>query len=302
MRELEFIDWIRSQGGIDPKAVPVGPGDDCAVVKFLGRELLVTTDQVLDGVHFILSEHGPKAAGRKAMARNLSDVAAMAALPVGAVATIALPKGFPRKDAEAVYHGLRSVNEQISCPIVGGDISAWDGPLAITVTVFARRAGVTRGVEPILRSGAQVGDVICITGALGGAWKSQRHLTFTPRIMEAMQLALNYTPRAMIDISDGLASDLGHICRESGVGAEVAAEDVPIHPDAADVQAALTDGEDYELLFTLPAEVAEKLCTAQPLPVKVTQVGTIVEGAGITLIRADGRREPLDATGWEHTT
>lgn len=302
MRELDFIDWIRSQSEFDPKAVPVGPGDDCAVVNFMGRDLLITTDQVLDGVHFILSEHGPEAAGRKAMARNLSDVAAMAALPVGAVATVALPKGFARKDAEAIYRGLRSVNEHISCPVVGGDISTWSGPLAITVTVFARRAGATRGVDPILRSGAQVGDAICVTGDLGGAWKTQRHLTFTPRIMEGVQLALNHAPRAMIDISDGLATDLGHICKASGVGAEVFAEQVPIHPDAAGLEAALTDGEDYELLFTAPADVAEKLCAAQPLPVKVTRVGMVVEGEGVTLIRADGKREPLESTGWEHTT
>ncbi len=302
MRELDLIDWIRSQSDFDPKAVPVGPGDDCAVVNFLGRQLLVTTDQVLDGVHFILSEHGAEAAGRKAMARNLSDVAAMAALPVAAVAAVALPKGFSREDAEAIYRGLRSVNEHISCPIVGGDISTWDGPLAITVTVFARRAGVSCGVEPILRSGAKVGDAICVTGDLGGAWKTQRHLTFTPRILEAMQLALNHTPHAMIDISDGLATDLGHICRASGVGAEVLADKVPVHPDAAGLQAALTDGEDYELLFTAPSEVAEKLCAAQPLPVKVTRIGEIVEGGGITLIHADGRREKLTAAGWEHTT
>jgi len=262
MRESEFIEWICRQKEFDPSAVPVGPGDDCAVIVSAGQKLLVTTDQLLDGVHFSLAEHGAFAVGRKAMARALSDIAAMAAVPFGAVATVALPKGFSRAEAEAMYRGRRSVSDEFACPMVGGDVAGWSGPMAIGVTVFGR----PEGVEPVLRSGAVAGDTLCVTGSLGGAWKTDRHLSFTPRIHEARRLATDFDIHAMIDISDGLARDLHHICAASGVGAELSAEQVPIHPDAqagrtdtTPLQAALNDGEDYELLFTLPTARADEL-------------------------------------------
>jgi thiamine-monophosphate kinase len=302
VRERDFIDWICSQPALDPRIVPVGPGDDCAVVTFGADRLLVTTDQVLDGVHFVLSEHGPKAAGRKALARNLSDIAAMAGVPVAAVATLAMPRGLGRQEAEAVYAGLRELAEEFHSPLVGGDVGVWDGPLAIGVTVFGRCGGPAGQIEPVRRSGAKVGDAVCVTGRLGGAWRSLRHLEFTPRITEAVQLASGYRLRSMIDISDGLATDLWHICRASGVGAEIVAEQVPVHPDAGGLDAALGDGEDYELLFTVPPEDARRLCQAQPLRVNVAEIGRIVEGAGLTLVGRDGRREPLPPLGWEHKT
>lgn len=302
MHEFDFIDWIRSQSRFDTAAVPVGPGDDMAVVACGGRPVLLTTDQVLDGVHFVLARDGARAAGRKAMARNLSDVAAMAAVPVAAVAAVALPRGFAREQAEAIYLGLREAGDAFGCPLVGGDVASWDAPLAITAAILAR-PGVT---PPVLRRGARPGDAICVTGAFGGAWRTDRHLTFTPRIAEALILTERYRPHAMIDVSDGLAADLGHICRASGVGAEVVAELVPVHADAAGqpdpLAAALGDGEDYELLFTLPPDRADPLLAAQPLPVRTSRIGTIVAAGGLTLLRADGRREGLRPMGWEHRT
>ena len=306
MRERAFIEWIRGQREWDPAVVPIGPGDDCAVVMVADRQLLVTVDQSLDGVHFRLERDGAEAAGRKAMARGLSDIAAMAGQPLGAVASVSLPKGFSRADAEAMYRGRRAVSDPFNCPMIGGDIAAWDGPLAISVTVFGRPG--PRGA--ILRSGAKVGDAVCITGALGGAWKSDRHLKFTPRMAEALAMAETFDLHAMIDISDGLARDLRHICEASGVGAEIIAGDVPIHPDAleapadpvAAVRAALGDGEDYELLFTLPADDAAVLLKNPPIDVTVTRIGTIVHAPEVTLISADGRREIPDPEGWEHST
>ena len=319
MRELDFIDWIRGQGKFDPSLVSVGPGDDAAVVLCGGEQLLVTVDQVLDGVHFRLSEHGPEAAGRKAMARNLSDIAAMAGLPLAAVASAAFPKGFSRADAEGVYRGLRATGDEFDCPLVGGDVGAWDGRLAISVTVVGRPSGI----RPVLRSGARVGDAICVTGSLGGAWQSRRHLEFVPRIHEARALALNYDPHAMIDLSDGLAADLRHVCEESRVGADVLAGAVPIHPQVAaacggsqpevkaptggsrmpaPLRSALGDGEDYELLFTLSSGQAERLVKEQPLPVLVSRVGTIVQGEELTLVYADAYRETMKVHGWEHET
>lgn len=296
MREFEFIEWIRSQGVPDAAAVPVGPGDDCAVVAFGGERVVVTVDQVLDGVHFILADHGARAAGRKALARNLSDIAAMAAAPMGAVASVAMPRGMSREEAESIYHGLRDVGDEFGCPVVGGDVGSWDGALAISVTVFGRPGGI----EPVLRSGAKAGDAICVTGAFGGAWRTQRHLTFTPRVREARTLAEEVDLHAMIDVSDGLAADLSHVCTASGVGAEIVAADVPVHPDAAGLDAAMGDGEDYELLFTLSVEQASPLTADQPLDVPVTRIGTIASEPVRTLTHPDGRREELKATGWEH--
>ena len=307
MRELEFIEWIQGRSNFDATKVPVGPGDDCAIVRLGDKDLLVTTDQLLDGVHIVLAEHGPRAAGRKVMARSLSDIAAMAAVPLAAVATATLPRGFPLSDAEELYRGMRGLADEYHCPLVGGDVASWDGPLCLTSTIFGRRAGVTGGVEPVLRSGAKVGDAVCVTGVLGGAWKSSKHLEFTPRIAEAIELAVSCRIRSMIDISDSLARDLQHICTASGVGAEIVAADVPINPDLADdktaaLQAALHDGEDYELLFTVSSAWARKLCDRQPLRIPITRIGTIVKGAGLTLISPDGQRCTLEPTGWEHGT
>lgn len=303
MREFEFIHWILSQTKLDPTAVPVGPGDDCAIVMCGTEKLLITVDQLLEGVHFNLAEHSVKNVGRKAMARNLSDVASMAALPLGAVASVVMPKGFKREEAETLYLAMKNMGEIFHCPIVGGDVSTWPDKLAISITVFARPAGI----RPILRSGAKPGDVICVTGSFGGAWRGQRHLKFTPRINEARILASRHELHAMIDISDGLAADLAHICEASGVGAELVAADIPIHSDAKNstttpLQAALSDGEDYELLFAIPPSHAEQLLREQPLTVPVTRIGTITMDKGLLLVKPDGTKEVLPAAGWEHET
>jgi thiamine-monophosphate kinase len=305
MRERDFIHWIRQQGGFNPAVVPVGPGDDCAIMMCGQEKLVVTVDQVLDGVHFRLGEHGFVNAGRKAMSRNLSDVAAMAALPLGAVAAFALPAGATRKDAEEIYRGLRRSADVFHCPIVGGDLSVWDDKLAISVTVFARPAGI----RPVLRSGAKAGDTICVTGSLGGAWRGKRHIEFLPRINEARILACRHELHAMIDMSDGLSVDLMHICEASGLGAEINEKSLPIHPDAKahaserpPIEAALHDGEDYELLFTLAADQAQQLLKDQPLPVKVSAVGTITESKGLVLIKPDGAKVKLEPQAWEHRT
>jgi thiamine-monophosphate kinase len=303
MKEASFIEYIRSRSVFDPAVVPVGPGDDMAVVRYGGQDILVAADQALDGVHFRLAEHGAKAAGRKAMARNLSDVAAMACRPLAAVATVALPRGFLEADAREMYCGLREVGDAFSCPLVGGDVGSWDGRLAISLSILA-----TPGPGgAVLRSGARLGDAICVTGSFGAAWQTRRHLTFTPRVGEALVLAGQYGLHSMIDVSDGLAIDLGHVCEASGVGADVRAAAVPVHPDALDrpdaLGAALGDGEDYELLFTLPQDKAERLIAEKPLgDVPVTRIGTIVAGAARSLVLPDGRRQALVAGGWQHET
>jgi thiamine-monophosphate kinase len=300
MDEFEFIDWIRRQKAVQSELVSIGPGDDCAVLRIDREQVLVTTDQCADGVHFVLSQCGPEAAGYKVMARNLSDIAAMAGLPLAAVATVMLPRGMADKDVQDIYRGLRRSADAFDCPIVGGDVGSWDGRLVLTVTLLGRPAAG----KPILRGGARVGDAICVTGALGGSLASGKHLSFTPRIREAAALAGRVELHAMIDISDGLAGDLWHICRESGVGAEVVAEALPLSPaarEAADpLEAALSDGEDYELLFTLAPEGAQELIKDRPLELGIACIGKIVAGTGMKL-RTGRTAAPLTPRGYRHS-
>ena len=297
--EFDFIEWVRDQQQQNPGAnVTVPAGDDLAVLKWAGPDdlLLVGADQVLDGVHFDSSIHSPRQIGRKATNRNLSDCAAMACLPAGAVVTAALPrKGAGLDYAKELYLGMRDAADAFDCPIVGGDTATWDGRLALTVTILGKSAGI----KPVLRCCAKPGDGIYVTGPLGGSILG-RHMTFEPRITIARKLASLGSVSAMIDISDGLSRDLGHVCRASNVGAVVVASLVPVHEDAikmrrrdgrSPLEHALHDGEDYELLFT-----------GQPaFYFASTRIGTITAEPGVWLQSADGAREPLEAKGWEHT-
>jgi thiamine-monophosphate kinase len=291
--EFDFIDWIRAQQQAS-EFVPVPPGDDLAVLKWAGDDLLlVGADQVLDGVHFDSKVHSPRQIGRKAMNRNLSDCAAMACLPAAAVVTAALPRGTPLDYAKEIHLGLQEAAAPFNFPIVGGDTATWDGKLTLSVTILGKSAGV----KPIVRCCAKPGDGIYVTGPLGGSILG-RHMTFEPRIATARKLASLGSVNAMIDLSDGISRDLGHICRASNVGAVVMANLVPIHEDAIEarrdgrspLEHALHDGEDYELLFT-----------GQPaFYFASTRIGTIVDEPGVFLQTSPGVREPLAPKGWEH--
>jgi thiamine-monophosphate kinase len=297
MDELALINWIRSQGGTERPDILVGPGDDCAVLATGDQALLVTIDQVLDAVHVDIARAGGTVAGRKAMARNLSDIAAMGGVPFVAVASVTLPRSTGECLGRDIYTGLRNAADAFNCPIVGGDIAMWDHPLAISVTVLGK---MPAGQDPILRSGAHAGDAICVTGALGRSWRSGHDLTFTPRLAEAAELITRTTPTAMIDLSDGLARDLRHVCTASGCGATLDAATIPIAPDA-DLAGALGDGEDYELLFTVPAGAAADLAATGLAGTPVTIIGRMTEGSDLLLQTIDGTG-PLPDTGWEHQT
>jgi thiamine-monophosphate kinase len=306
--EFDFLDWVRGRQRKSP-LVCVGSGDDLAVLRWPADDLLlVGVDQVLDTVHFDSTIHSPRAIGIKAMNRNLSDCAAMACLPAAAVATVALPVGIGVDYARELYLGLEEAGDKFDCPIVGGDTASWAGKLAVTVTIFGRSAGV----EPIRRGGAKPGDTIYVTGPLGGSFLG-RHMTFEPRVALARQLAEHAPPTAMIDLSDGLSRDLGHICSQSGIGAIIDAERIPIHPDAvamsvnmskdgrSPLQHALHDGEDYELLFTatspypspgIPGEGTRGRATLIPIG-RITAEPTI-------LLRESNRLTPLEPLAWQH--
>jgi len=290
--EFDFISWIRSQQ--KPTRIVTHPaGDDLAILDWPEEELLlVGVDQVIDGVHFDSTKHTPRQIGRKVMNRNLSDCAAMACLPAGAVTTAALPKGTPLDYAKEVYLGMKDAGEKFDCPIVGGDTATWEGKLVLTLTILGRSAGV----EPVTRRGAKVGDSIFVTGPLGGSLLG-RHMNFVPRIHEARAIAAAGVS-AMIDISDGLSRDLRHICEQSGVGAILDAASIPIHEDAVTMSGrdglpplehALHDGEDHELLFTSSV--------GHPSYVRI---GRIISEPRI-FIEAGDKREPLEPRGWQHT-
>lgn len=266
--ENAFHDWLRDR----QRHLPL-VGDDLGLT--LDRRLLVGSDQVLEGVHFA-ADTPPEAVGRKAMNRNLSDVAAMAALPAGAIVTAALPKGYGLENAQRLYRGIEEAGAAFACPILGGDTGSWPGPLVLSVAILADPAGI----DPLTRGGARVGDGIFVTGKLGNSFASGWHLHFVPRIEEARKLASKWELHAMMDLSDGLAKDLPRLCRASGVGADLLAADIPRHTD---LKAALFDGEDYELLFTAPR------CE------EAIRIGTVTEGPGV---RLDG--EPMPQGGWEH--
>jgi thiamine-monophosphate kinase len=298
--EFEFLEWVRAQQRPSP-LVALPAGDDLAVLNWPGDDLLlVGVDQVLDGVHFDSKIHAPRLIGRKVMNRNLSDCAAMACLPVAAVTTAALPGGLGLDYAKELYHGLRDAADPFDCAIIGGDTASWGanahGKLVLTVTILGRSAGI----KPITRAGARLGDSLYVTGPLGGSILG-RHLTFTPRIREARALASVGCVSSMIDLSDGLSRDLGHICRQSGVGAVVIAEQVPIHDDVRRLSAdrmsalehALHDGEDHELLFTAGQR--------PPLPAGIDchHIGFVTEAPGIFL-QSGGKQSPLVPRGWEH--
>lgn len=250
--ELALIDWMR-KSCVCASTVKKGIGDDTAVLPFTAKQdLLLTTDLLVEGTHFAKSTP-PHLVGRKALARNLSDIAAMGGTPSSGVVSLGLPKNTSTAYVKKVYQGLNRLAKEFSVSIVGGD-TVYSRQLVINLAVL----GMVAKGKAILRSGAKVGDHIFVTGPLGGSLKSGRHLTFTPRVAEAQGLVKKFSPTAMVDISDGLAGDLGHILEKSSVGAVIDEDHIPLHRGAK-LKAGLYDGEDFELLFTVRPNQAEQL-------------------------------------------
>jgi thiamine-monophosphate kinase len=285
--------------------VLLGPGDDAAALRVNGeRPLLVTTDMLLEGSCFLLEGPGaatPRQVGRKAMAVNLSDIAAMAGRPLAAVVSVGLPRRGGRALAEELYLGLREVADRFATAIAGGDTNTWQGPLVISVTVLGE--ATERGL--VRRAGARPGDWLLATGAFGGSILG-KHLDFTPRVHEALQLHALADLRAMIDVSDGLAADVNHLCEESRCGAVLRAEAIPVTAAArgmtdsrTPLEHALGDGEDFELVFALAPDDARKLLAEQPVAgIHLSHVGECV-AAGLWL-EEGGRRRPLEPSGYVH--
>lgn len=302
--EFALIDWIRQRAAKnDGDSVAIGIGDDTAALRLSSAaEALVTVDVLLEGVHFKMPPSTPCEVGRKALAVNLSDIAAMAGQPVAAVVGIACPRDGGSDLPRELYEGMQSLADEFKTCIVGGDTNIWDGPLVVSVTLF----GEATGSGPVRRNGARPGDWIMTTGSFGGSLAG-RHFTFQPRVEEALELHRRRVLHSLIDVSDGLAVDLHHILDESGVAARVYEEKIPVSEAArancdarTPLEHALGDGEDFELLFTVSPEEGRKLAGTYIVDTPVTHIGEIFEGAGCRLVSADGSETELPRMGWEH--
>ena len=276
-----------------------GIGDDCAVIRVSKKKyLLVTIDMLLEDVDFKFKEAAPFQIGWKSLACGLSDIASMGGVAKYAVVSLGLPDKLNVEFIDELYRGIKTLAKKFDVEIVGGDTNS-SKKLVIDVAVL----GFVEADKVALRSGARPGDIICVTGMLGGSYRSKRHLTFTPRLKEARYLVSNFKIRSMIDISDGLSTDLNHIAKESGVGACIYEELIPVSKDAKGVNAALNEGEDFELLFTMPLGEARRLArkNLELNSVKITQIGEILDKKiGVKIIGRDGRVSDLKPKGFSH--
>ena len=296
--------------------VLTGIGDDCAVLRVgQGREILVTTDFTLEGVHFRRDCHPAEVVGHRCLARGLSDVAAMGGDPLAAFLSLALPRNLSQAWVRRFVRGLTALGQQFGVTLAGGDTAqSPNGILADIILV----GSVPRG-KAVLRSGARAGDLIYVSGELGGSAAAVERMSRDPkRKLNPREYPQHFFPQpriglgrvlrernlasAMIDISDGLSTDLAHLCEESWVGAEIEADLIPratVGKQAreVDLKLALHGGEDYELLFTAPR--------GQRLPprvagISITQIGSIKRTRKILLINRDGVSRELQPKGWEH--
>ena len=300
--EDNITSWFAAQSKADAARFPIGIGDDMAQVR-AGEDgtLLVTTDMLLDGVHFDLSVCTLEEAAYKAMAASLSDCAAMATIPVCAVAAVALPVDFGPDELKRIHAGITVAGRMFDCELIGGDITKWkEGAesFAINITMLSKPSGWH---PPVRRSGARVGDVVGVTGSLGGSLHG-KHLHFTPRVKEALEMTKVATIHAMMDITDGLSADLNRLCAQSGVGAMLEMEKIPISNAAKKTDdpfyAVFNDGEDFELLFTTTDEEFEKLQELDT--VQITPIGTVTEMMKMQALWPDGRVVDIVPGGYDH--
>jgi thiamine-monophosphate kinase len=326
-KEDQLIERIRARlgalRGVTPRGagLSLGPGDDACVLRATrGWEWVASTDAFIESVHFIRRLHPPASIGYKALARAASDLAAMGATPRCFLLSLALPEQLTKGWLDGFLGGMARAARKFAMSLAGGDTSRTDA-VAINLTVL----GEVRAGQAVLRSGARPGDHIFVTGRLGAAQLGLEiimcgvstqsrlrrylvpHLYPQPPIALGQWLSLRGFPTAMMDLSDGLSTDLGRMCRSSGVGARIRAASLPVVrvPESLRRQGidalnlARDGGEDYQLLFTVPARAAKRVPSTHA-GVRITDIGEIVAGSSVQMISADRTSSPLPPRGWDH--
>ena len=322
--EFGLIDRIGKTASRGAKRVPIGIGDDAAALLLSpSATLLATTDMLIEGVHFDLKTTDLYSLGWKAAAVNMSDIAAMGGGPRFCLTALGIPSTLAVEEMDEFYRGFAACIRKQRTVLVGGDTCGSRKGLIISVTVL----GETERKRVITRSGARPGDLIYVTGTLGDSAAGlellrsaecgvrskkpecrkliEKHLKPVPRVAEGRRLALSGLASAMIDVSDGLSSDLGHICEQSGVGAELFADRIPLSKELTSVKGlnqqpleyALSGGEDYELLFTSPVELEREIMS---LRVRATVIGAITRKKGMRMVTEKGDVHPLVPGGYDH--
>ena len=309
VKELELIRRIRQAAARGGDKVATGIGDDCAVLKVpRGHEVLVTTDFTLEDIHFRRAWHPADSVGHRCLTRGLSDIAAMGGTPRAAFLSLALPSELPQRWVDDFMAGFLRLARRYSVTLAGGDTA--QSPAGILADIIV--VGSTPTGKAVLRSGAHAGDIIYVSGTLGASVAAlqelrsgkklrtsahPRHFYPEPRIAIGKYLREKKLASAMIDTSDGLSTDLRHICDESGVGAVIEAAALPAAPGDDGRQFALHGGEDYELLFTAPPK---KRIPGQIAGTPITRIGEITGGRQFKLLLPDGKSHPLQSGGWQH--
>lgn len=292
--EFSLIDRIAK--GISPSGrVVKGIGDDAAVLRYSkDKYLLFTCDMLVEDRHFY-RKSGGYLVGKKSLSVNVSDIAAMGGLPRFAVISLGVPPSLDLKYVDDLYRGIRSVAKGFNIDLVGGDSVASE-----RITINIAILGEVEKQNLVLRSGAKQGDAIFVTGSIGGSIKG-RHLSFSPRLKEARFLVRNFNVHSMIDVSDGLVADLGHILRSSRAGALIYERCIPISKLAKNFDSAINEGEDFELLFTVPAGHEARLARTWPFKTRLSEIGKVCsKGRGLCLVSKAGRIEKIKPEGYTH--
>ncbi|MBU4149828.1 MAG: thiamine-phosphate kinase [Candidatus Omnitrophica bacterium] len=272
-----------------------GIGDDAAVLRYKkDRHLLFTTDMLIEGRHFLKSSGG-YLIGKKSMSVNVSDIAAMGGIPLAAVISLGVPPSLSLDFVDGLYRGIREIAGKFKIDLVGGD-TVRSKKIVINIAL----TGEVEKASLVLRNGARPGDVIFVTGAIGGSL-NKRHLNFTPRVKEAGFLVKSYKIHSMIDVSDGLIADLGHILESSRVGAIIHEKDIPISRDAKNFKTAIVDGEDFELIFTVSNRTADRLIKKWPFRTRLSKIGHICKDCKcLCLISKDNKKQKQKIKGYAH--
>ncbi len=292
--EFDLIERISGRVKLSSRVVK-GIGDDAAVLSYKkDKYLLFTSDMLVEGRHFY-RRSGGYLIGKKALSVNVSDIAAMGGFPVSAVISLGVPGSLGLKYADELYRGIRAVAKRFKIDLVGGDTVS-SKEIIINIALL----GEVEKKNLVLRSGARKGDLIFLTGAIGGSSKG-RHLGFMPRLKEARFLAKNFRVHSMIDVSDGLLADLGHILESSKVsGAVIHEKDIPVSKDAKDFNSAVIEGEDFELVFTVSQAEAKTLTKKWPFKTRLSRIGEVCRVKGLHLVRKTGTKTKVRPLGYTH--